>query len=25
MVFNEEGFLDAKIPFDMYIEKGGKV
>jgi len=25
MVFNEEGFMDAKIPFDMYIEKGGRV
>lgn len=25
MVFNEDGFNDAKIPFDMYIEKGGKV
>ena len=25
MVFNEDGFLDAKIPFDMYIEKGGRV
>lgn len=25
MVFNEEGFDDVRLPFDMYIEKGGKM
>ena len=25
MVFNEEGFDDVRLPFDMYIENGGKM
>jgi len=25
MVFNENGFEDVKLPFDLYLEKGGKI